>query len=425
MDFDLSSQAREWRDRLIGFFDAEVLPRHPAWLEHIRQNQQPAFMGDLQRKARAAGLWNLALPDLAPDEPGTRLSNLDYAPLAEHMGRLFWASEVFNCQPPDVPNMIALQNCANTEQKDRWLRPLLNAETRSAFGMTEPDVASSDATNIATTITKRGSDYVVNGRKWFITGAAHPRCSFLLVLGVSDPDAARTQRHSCLIVPMDTKGLRLVRPLRWMGCEDHVAPIGELEFDNVRVPAENLLGREGDGFKVAQVRLGPARLHHCMRSIGTCEVLIELMMARAAERTTFGRAVIEYDTVQRWIARSRVELEQARLLTYRCAWLLDRDGHHGAWRDVSLIKIAVPAMLQRIADRAMQVFGAMGGSDDTPIHQALAWGRMLRIGDGPDEVHLRQVFRMEKRPGWSIADSPYLRPVMRDRRKAPEFGTIE
>jgi acyl-CoA dehydrogenase len=425
MDFDLSSRALEWRDRLISFFDAEVLPRHPAWLEHVRQNQQPAFMGDLQRKARAAGLWNLALPDLAADEPGTRLSNLDYAPLAEHMGRLFWASEAFNCQPPDVPNMIALQNCANAEQKDRWLRPLLNAETRSAFGMTEPDVASSDATNIATTITKRGGDYIVNGRKWFITGAAHPRCSFLLVLGVSDPDAARTQRHSCLIVPMETEGVRLVRPLRWMGCEDHVAPIGELEFDNVRVPAENLIGREGDGFKVAQVRLGPARLHHCMRSIGTCEVLIELMMARAAERMTFGRAVIEYDTVQRWIAESRVELEQARLLTYRCAWLLDRDGHHGAWRDVSLIKIAVPAMLQRIADRAMQVFGAMGGSDDTPIHQALAWGRMLRIGDGPDEVHLRQIFRMEKRPPWSIADSPYLRPMNRERRKTPEFGTIE
>lgn len=425
MDFDLSSRAIEWRGRLSAFFDAEVLPRHPAWLEHTRQNQQPAFMGELQCKARAAGLWNLALPDLASDEPGTRLSNLDYAPLAEHMGRLFWASEVFNCQPPDVPNMIALQNCANPEQKERWLRPLLNAETRSAFGMTEPDVASSDATNIATTITRRGSDYVVNGRKWFITGAAHPRCSFLLVLGVSDPDAARTQRHSCLIVPMDTKGVRLVRPLRWMGCEDHVAPIGELEFDNVRVPAENLVGREGDGFKVAQVRLGPARLHHCMRSIGTCEVLIELMMARAAERTTFGRAVIEYDTVQRWIARSRVELEQARLLTYRCAWLLDRDGHHGAWRDVSLIKIAIPAMLQRIADRAMQVFGAMGGSDDTPIHQALAWGRMLRIGDGPDEVHLRQVFRMEKRPDWSIADSPYLGAVTRERRATRELGTIE
>ena len=304
--------------------------------------------------------------------------------------------------------MIALQNCASPEQKQRWLRPLLEAETRSAFGMTEPDVASSDATNIATTIVRDRDDYIINGRKWFITGAAHPRCSFLIVLGVTNPDADRTRRHSCVIVPMDAPGVRLVRPLRWMGCEDHIAPIGELAFDNVRIPRANLLGKEGDGFKVAQVRLGPARIHHCMRSIGLCELLIELMMVRSAERSAFGRAVNQYDTVQRWIAEARVELEQARLLTYRCAWRLDQAGHHGAWRDVSLIKVAVPAMLQRIADRAMQVFGAMGGSDDTPIHQALAWGRLLRIGDGPDEVHLRQIFRMEAVPSWSIADSPYL-----------------
>ena len=353
-------------------------------------------------------MWNLGLPELAADEPGTRLSNLDYAPLAEIMGRLFWAPEVFNCQAPDVPNMIALQNCATSEQKQRWLRPLLEGETRSAFGMTEPDVASSDATNIATTMIRDGDDYVINGRKWFITGAAHPRCGFLIVLGVTNPDADRTRRHSCVIVPMDAPGVRLVRPLRWMGCEDHVAPIGELAFDSVRVSGSNLLGAEGDGFKVAQVRLGPARIHHCMRSIGLCELLIELMMVRSAERSAFGRTVIEYDTVQRWIAESRVELEQARLLSYRCAWRLDQAGHHGAWRDVSVIKVAVPAMLQRIADRAMQVFGAMGGSDDTPIHQALAWGRLLRIGDGPDEVHLRQIFRMETMPPWSIANSPYL-----------------
>src|SRR5436305_3471855 len=365
-------------------------------------------MDDLQHKARAAGLWNLGLPELASDEPGTRLSNLEYAPLAEIMGRLFWAPEVFNCQAPDVPNMIALQNCASAAQKDRWLRPLLEAETRSAFGMTEPDVASSDATNIATTIVRDHDDYIVNGRKWFITGAAHPRCSFLIVMGVTNPDADRTRRHSCVIVPMDAPGVRLVRPLRWMGCEDHIAPIGALDFDSVRVHRANLPGKEGDGFKVAQVRLGPARIHHCMRSIGLCEVLIELMLARAAERTAFGRAIIEYDTVQRWIAESRVELEQARLLTYRCAWLLDRAGHQGAWRDVSLIKVSVPAMLQRIADRAMQVFGAMGGSDDTPIHQALAWGRLLRIGDGPDEVHLCQIFKMEAMPPWSIGDSPYV-----------------
>jgi acyl-CoA dehydrogenase len=415
MDFDLSERSEQWRTRLQSFFDQEVLPRHRAWLAHAAHHRDaPPFMGELQQKARTAGLWNLALPELAADEPGTRLSNLEYAPLAEIMGRLFWAPEAFNCQAPDVPNMIALQNCATPAQKQRWLNPLLNAETRSAFGMTEPDVASSDATNIATRMVRDGDDYLITGRKWFITGAAHPRCSFLIVMGVTDPDADRTRRHSCIIVPMAAPGVRLVRSLRWMGCDDHVAPIGELTFDNVRVPRENLLGAEGDGFKVAQIRLGPARIHHCMRSIGLCELLIELMMVRSAERTAFGRAVMQYDTVQRWIAESRVELEQARLLTYRCAWLLDRSGHDGAsssvknWRDVSLIKVAVPAMLQRIADRAMQVFGAMGGSEDTPIHQALAWGRLLRIGDGPDEVHLRQIFRMEATPSWSIAESPYL-----------------
>ena len=409
MDFDLSARSEQWRKRLQAFFEAEVLPRHRDWLAHVADKGEAApFMGDLQHKAREAGLWNLGLPELADSEPGTRLSNLEYAPLAEIMGRLFWAPEVFNCQAPDVPNMIALQNCATPEQKARWLQPLLDAKTRSAFGMTEPDVASSDATNVATRMVRDGDDYIINGRKWFITGAAHPQCSFLIVMGVTDTDADRTRRHSCIIVPMATPGVRLVRRLRWMGCEDHVAPIGELAFDDVRVPAENLLGAEGEGFKVAQIRLGPARIHHCMRSIGLCELLIELMMARASERKAFGRTVIEYDTIQRWIAEARVELEQARLLAYRCAWRLDQEGHHGAWRDVSLIKVAVPAMLQRIADRAMQVFGAMGGSDDTPIHQALAWGRLLRIGDGPDEVHLRQIFRMEPMPAWSIANSPYL-----------------
>jgi acyl-CoA dehydrogenase len=281
--------------------------------------------------------------------------------------------------------MIALRTCATPAQKQRWLRALLNAETRSAFAMTEPDVASSDATNIATKMLRDGDDYVITGRKWFITGAAPPRCSFLIVVGLTDSGAERSRRHSCIIVPMATPGVRLVRRLSWMGCEDHVAPIGELAFDNVRVPRENLLGDEGEGFKVAQVRLGPARIHHCMRSIGLSELLIELMMVRAAERSAFGRPVIQYDTAQRWIAESRVELEQARLLCYRCAARLDQAGHHDAWRDVSLIKVAVPAMLQRIADCALQVFGAMGGCEDTPIHQALAWGRLLRIGDGPDE----------------------------------------
>jgi acyl-CoA dehydrogenase len=412
MDFDLSQRAEEMRSRVKAFFEAEVLPRHREWTQNVVRRGEPApFMGELRHKARAAGLWNLGLPELARDEPGTRLSNLEYAPIAEILGRLFWAPEVFNCQAPDVPNMIALQNCANPEQKRAWLRPQLEGETRSGFAMTEPGVASSDATNIATRIERQGSEYVLNGRKWFITGAAHPNCQYLIAMGVTDPGADRTRRHSCVIVPMAAKGVRLLRKLRWMGCEDHVAPIGELEFDNVRIPAENLLGREGDGFKIAQIRLGPARVHHCMRSIGMSEVLMELMIARAGERRAFGRSVIEYDTVQRWIAESRIDLEQARLLTYRCAWLLDRAGHHAAWRDVSIIKVAIPSMFQRIADRAIQVFGAMGGSDDTPIHQALAWARLLRIGDGPDEVHLKQIFKMEPRPAWTIADSPYLTPL--------------
>ncbi len=416
MDFELSATAREWRDRLQAFFDADVLPRHREWTACMRSREPVPFMEALRAKARAQGLWNLGLPELAPDEPGTRLSNLDYAPLAEIMGRLFWAPEVFNCQAPDVPNMIALQNCANAEQKRVWLAPQLEGKTRSAFAMTEPDVASSDATNIATRIERRGSEYVLNGHKWYITGAANPECKYLIAMGVTDSGADRTRRHSCVIVPMDAPGVKVERRLRWMGCEDYVAPIGELSFKDVRVPAENLIGKQGDGFRIAQVRLGPARVHHCMRSIGMSEVLIELMLARAAERRAFGRTVIEYDTVQRWIAESRLELEQARLLTYRCAWLLDRQGHHGGWRDVSLIKVAVPNVFQRIADRAIQVFGAMGGSDDTPIHQALAWARLLRIGDGPDEVHLRQIFKMETPPAWTVATSPYLTGPQRAKR---------
>jgi acyl-CoA dehydrogenase len=315
MDFELSERSEQWRGRLQAFFEHDVLPCHRDWLEHVAPRREVRrSTGELQAKARAAGLWNRGLSELAPDESGTRLSNLDRAPLAEIMGQLFWAPEFFNCQAPDVPNMIALQNCATPAQKQKWLHPLLNAETRSAFGMTEPDVASSDATNIATTLLRDGDDFVISGRKWFITGAAHPRGSFLIVLGVSHPDADRTRRHSCIIVPMDAPGVRLVRRLRWMGCEDHTAPIGVLAFDNVRASRENLLGADGDGFRAAQVRLGPARIHHCMRSIRLCELLIELMMVRSAERSAFGRPIIQYDTVQRWSAESRVELKQARLL---------------------------------------------------------------------------------------------------------------
>ena len=413
MDFELSEHGHAWRERMQAFFDAHVLPRNREWHDHVVKRDEPApFMPELQSTARAQGLWNLGLPELARGEPGTRLSNLEYAGCCEILGRLAWAPEAFNCQAPDVPNMITLQNCANPDQKRRWLAPLLEAETRSCFAMTEPDVASSDATNIATTIEKQGGEYVINGRKWFSTGAAHPRCTQIMLMGVTgagmDKHTDRTRRHSIVMLPMDAPGVRLVREVRWMGCRDHVAPIGEIEFADVRVPVEDRLGEEGDGFKIAQVRLGPARVHHCMRQIGLAGLMIELMMARAAERKAFGRAIIEYDTLQRWIAESRVELEQAKLLTLKCAWLLDRQGHHGAWREVSLVKVAVPNMLQRVADRTIQVFGAMGGTEDAPIHYALSYARLMRIGDGPDEVHLRQIFRMESPPPWKIDDSPYI-----------------
>jgi len=327
------------------------------------------------------------------------------------MGSLPWGSEVFNCHAPDVPNMALLQQVANPEQKQRWLRPLLEGEAKSAFALTEPDTASSDATNIDTRMERRGDQYIINGRKWFITGAAHPDCKFVVVVGRSNPEGQRTAQHSMVIVPMDTPGLRVVRSQRFMGWEDHVAPIGELEFVNVAVPVGNLLGEEGAGFSGAQTRLGPARVHHCTRLIGMAEVLMQLMVARAKERSTFGRAVIDYDTVQRSIAQSRIDIELARIMVQRTAWLIDQQGHRGSWRDVSISKVAVPNMLQQVADRAMQIFGAMGGSDQLLIHHAYVYARSLRIGDGPDEVHLRQIFRTEQGPSWTIADSPYVVPA--------------
>ena len=413
MDFSESSSTREISAKVQAFFDAELLPRHRDWAEWVRtHNGSPPWLDGLRDKARTLELWNMALADLAADEPGTRLSNLAFGAVAEIMGRLPWASEVFNCHAPDVPNMITLQHAGTPEQKRLWLQPLLTGNARSAFAMTEPDVGSSDATNLQFSIQREGDDYVLNGRKWYCSGASHPRCKFLIVMGATDIGAARNQRHSAVIVPMDTPGLKIVRDLRFMGLLNPSSAASEIQFDQVRVPRANLLGQEGHGFKVAQTRLGPARIHHCMRALGSAEVLIELMMARAAERQTFGRALADYDTVQRWIAESRIEVEQARLLVQRAAWLLDRDGHAAAWRDVSIIKVVVPRMVQGIADRAVQVYGAMGGSDDTPIHGIYAHMRAMRIADGPDEVHLRQIFRMENKPPWTVADSPYNTPLI-------------
>jgi acyl-CoA dehydrogenase len=409
MDFSETPRARDLRERVDAFFRAHVLPRHREWHRCVVVERRPApFMGELRALARREGLWNLALGDAEHLDGRAPYSNLEFAPACEIMGRLPWGSEPFNCQIPDLPNMLMLEHAGTPEQKRAWLRPLAEGTMRSAFALTEPDVASSDATNVDTRIVRHGDRYRIDGRKWYITGAANPECRFVVVVGRSNPQAGRTVQHTAVIVPMDAPGVRMVRAQRFMGWEDHVAPVGELSFDGVEVPVDNRLGDEGGGFAGSQARLGPARLHHCMRLLGQAELMVELMMARARERSTFGRAVSEYDTVQGWIAESRVEIELARTMLWRTAWLIDRNGHRGSWREVSISKVAVPRTVQRIADRALQLFGAAGGSDELLVHHALAYARVLRIGDGPDEVHLRQLYRTEPAPQWRIADSPYV-----------------
>jgi acyl-CoA dehydrogenase len=397
MDFEFSPDVQQMQSTLRRFMDQYVLPADRDWARLVEAGTYPlTVIEPLKTKAKEVGLWNLFLPGLRSGEPGMGLSNLDYAPLAEIMGRIHWASEVFNCSAPDTGNMELLHLFASPAQADRWLKPLLAGEIRSAFAMTEPDVASSDATNIRTSIRRDGDSYVINGRKWFITNAAHPNCKVLILLGVSDegPEADPHARHSMILVPMDAPGLTVVRNIPIM---QHHSPEGhcELLFRDVRVPASNLLGTEGKGFAMAQARLGPGRIHHCMRTIGQCELALELMCERALERKTFGRYLADFANVQDWIAHSRVEIDQARLLVLRAAWLMDRAGNQAARVDVSAIKL-VAAMLQtRVVDRAMQVFGAMGLTPDTPLASLWTWGRALRFIDGPDEVHSRNVARAE------------------------------
>ncbi|MDE2363926.1 MAG: acyl-CoA dehydrogenase family protein [Hyphomicrobiales bacterium] len=400
MNFEFDERAREMRDRVETFFRTEILPLNPAYRRALKADpaEARAIVRTLQDKARNLGLWNLAVPGLDEDAPGVRLTNLQFAPLAEIMGRLHWASEVFNCHAPDVPNMEVLAKYGTPEQKRRWLAPLLNAEIRSCFGMTEPDVASSDANNIATRIERVGDEFVINGRKWFATAAANPDCRLCVLVGVTDPDAPRGRRHSVVLVPMDSPGLEIVRKIPVFHHVDETSPHTELRLENVRIPVSNLLGKQGEGFAVGQARLGPARIHHCMRAIGTCEVLIQLMYERAGARKTFGRAVIENANVRDMIASSRLELEQCRLMIHRAAWTIDTHGDHAARRDIALIKVAVARAYQAIADRALQIFGAMGVTDDTPVAAAFTQARAFRIYDGPDEVHLRGIFGMEK-PG--------------------------
>jgi acyl-CoA dehydrogenase len=395
MDFSYSPQVEKLRRQLRDFMDDHVLLRVRDYQLAVDKGcWPPPFFDELKALARSEGLWNLFLPSLSNDEPGTRLSNLEYAPLAEIMGRIEWASEVFNCNAPDTGNMELLHMFGTAEQKQRWLMPLLNGEIRSCFAMSEPDVASSDATNIQTAIRREGADYIVNGRKWFITGAADPRCRISILLGVTDPNGELHKRHSMILIPMDSPGVEVARNISVM---NHVEPRGHCEvlFRNVRVPSSFLLGEEGSGFALAQARLGPGRIHHCMRSIGQCELALELMCERAMERKTFGRYLHEHGSIAEGIALSRMEIEQARLLVLRAAWMIDNFGNKAARKEVGMIKAVVPSLQTRILDRAMQVFGAMGLSPDSPLANLWTLGRVLRVADGPDEVHLRTLARLE------------------------------
>ena len=395
MDFAPSPRATEMHDRLKAFMQAHIYPRIRDHKEEIEAGNFPvSFMEDLKSLARAEGLWNMFLPSLRDDEPGTRLSNLDYAPLAELMGQVSWSSEVFNCNAPDTGNMELLHMFATPEQREDWLVPLLNGRIRSAFAMTEPDVASSDATNITTSIRREGDEYVINGRKWFITNACHPNTRLFIVMGKTDPDADRHKQQSMIIVPRNTPGLEIVRNPTILNMHD---PEGhaELVFRDVRVPVGNLLGEEGSGFALAQARLGPGRIHHCMRSIGAAEMALNLMVERAQERKTFGKQLSEQGVIREWIAKSRLEIEQARLLTLKAAWKIDQVGAKKAFREISLIKVVAPQVHAKVTDRAMQVFGAMGMTPDTPLADSYTWARALRYADGPDEVHLQAIAKQE------------------------------
>lgn len=395
MNFAYSPRVEALRMQLRAFMDDHIVPRIGLWHQEVGQGHFPVpFMADLKALARSEGLWNLFLPTLQADEPGTGLSNLEYAPLAEIMGRVHWASEVFNCNAPDTGNMELLHLFATPEQRERWLKPLLEGEIRSAFAMTEPDVPSSDATNIQTLIRRDGDEYVINGRKWFITNASHPDCRLLIVMGKTDPQADTHHQQSMILVPFDTPGVELVRNIPVM---NHIAPEGhcELVLRNVRVPLGNLLGREGEGFMMAQARLGPGRIHHCMRSIGMAELALELMIERCQERKAFGRYLQQYSNIADRIAESRIEIEQARLLVLKTAWMIDEVGAKAARKEIAMIKALVPRMHTRVVDRAMQAYGAMGLTPDTPLADMWTGGRALRFADGPDEVHLRSIARME------------------------------
>ncbi len=398
MDFQPSERCIEFQERLRAFMDEHVYPAEPIYERQLRESgnphHQPAVMEQLKTRAREAGLWNMFLPDA---DHGAGLSNSDYAPLAEILGRSHIASEACNCSAPDTGNMEVLHQFATAEQKSHWLNPLLEGEIRSCFAMTEPDVASSDATNISLSIERDGDDYVLNGRKWWISGALHPHCRIMIVMGKTQPAAPRHRQQSQILVPIDTPGVQILRGLPVFGYQDQEGH-AEILFEDVRVPASNLIAGEGDGFMIAQARLGPGRIHHCMRSIGAAERALEAMCKRAVSRTTFGQPVAARANIQDWIAEARIEIEMARLLTLKAAWLMDTVGNRHARTEIAAIKVAAPNIALKVIDRAIQVHGGGGVSDDFPLAWTYAHLRTLRLADGPDEVHKLSIARRELAP---------------------------
>jgi acyl-CoA dehydrogenase len=398
MDFQPSERCIEFTERLSAFMDEHVYPAEEVYERQLRESgdphHQPRIMEELKARSREAGLWNMFLPD---PERGAGLSNSDYAPLAEILGRSHIASEACNCSAPDTGNMEVLHQFATPAQAERWLTPLLEGEIRSAFAMTEPAVASSDATNIALRIEREGEEYVLNGRKWWISGALHPHCRIMIVMGKTAPDGPRHRRQSQILVPLDTPGVSIVRGLPVFGYQDQEGH-AEISFEDVRVPAENLIAGEGDGFMIAQARLGPGRIHHCMRSIGAAERALQAMCERAVSRVTFGEPVAARANVQDWIAESRIEIEMARLLTLKAAWLMDTVGNRHARTEIAAIKVAAPNIALKVIDRAIQVHGGGGVSDDFTLAWAYAHLRTLRLADGPDEVHKLSIARRELAP---------------------------
>jgi acyl-CoA dehydrogenase len=400
VDFAFSDRCQELRERLLAFMDEHVYPAEPVYHEQLLASgdphSHPPVIEELKERARELGLWNLFLPEPTEDVDVPGLSNAEYAPLAEIMGRSHIAPEACNCAAPDTGNMEVLNQFGTPEQKERWLAPLLEGEIRSAFAMTEPAVASSDATNIELRIERDGNEYVLNGRKWWISGALRERCKILIVMGKTDPDAPTFRQQSMILVPRETAGVTIVRNLPVFGYIDQEGH-AEITFEDVRVPASNMLSEEGHGFLIAQARLGPGRIHHCMRTIGAAERALELMCARAASRVTFGQPVAERANVQDWIAESRIEIDMARLLTLKAAWLMDTVGNKQARTEIAAIKVAAPEVALKVIDRAIQVHGGGGVSDDFPLASMYAHLRTLRLADGPDEVHKRSIARTELR----------------------------